>query len=420
MKILQVHKYFTRKRGGGSVTAFFELVKILSEKGNDVSVFSMQDENNNPSPYSRYFSEHFDLNEKMGPFQKIKASFKMIYNYEAKAKIEAMAKEVKPDIAHLHNFYHYLSPSILSPLKKMDIPIVMTLHDYKLVCPAYKLFNKGKVCEKCKGGKYWNCFFSRCIKNSYPKSFLAMDEAYLHKILKSYEKVDIFLAPSIFMKTKCMEFGIPEEKIKIIRNAMDFEGMGKEINYSLKEKNYFLYYGRLSEEKGINDLIRAVSKLDKENALGENELYIVGKGPEEENLKKLSKELDAENKVKFLGFKLGKELMDLIRQARFVAVPSVWYDNSPMVIVEAQLCQKPVIVSDLGGSQESIIDGETGYIFKAGNIEQLAEKINKILALREEERELMGQKGSDNILKLNDSEKIYRETMDVYESLRAE
>lgn len=417
MKILQVHKYFTRKRGGGSVTAFLEMVKALSERGHVVSVFSMQDKNNEPTPYSKYFTEHFDLNKKSGIGEKIKNSIKIIYNFEARNKLEKLIQEEKPEIAHLHNFYHYLSPSIISPLKKHNIPVVMTLHDYKIICPDYKLFNKGTTCEKCKGGKYYNCFFNRCIKESFSKSFLAMIEAYVHRILKSYEKVDIFIAPGLFMKNKCIEFGIPEDKIKVIRNIVNTESLQKEIDYSLKEKNYFLYYGRLSEEKGINDLIQAASKLNEEKMLGENELYIAGKGPEEGKLKKLVAGLGLENKIKFLGFKLGKELLDTIRQSKFVVVPSIWYDNSPMVITESQLSKKPVIVSDLGGSRESIIDGTTGIVFKAGDIEDLAQKIKKILVLPEEERETMGQKGFDNILKINDSEKIYQDMLDIYKSL---
>lgn len=417
MKILQIHKYFTRKRGGGSVTAFFETVKMLSQKGHDVAVFSMKDENNNPTPYSKYFSEHFDLNEKTGFLKKMKMASKVFYNFEAKNKLGKLIQEEKPQIAHLHNFYHYLSPSIISGLKKNNIPMVMTLHDYKIICPNYKLFSWGKICEKCKGGKYYHCLLGRCIKNSFSKSFLGMNEAYLHSILGSYQKIDMFISPSFFMKSKCVEFGIPQEKIKVIRNPIDFNEIKKEMDYSLGEKNYFLYYGRLSEEKGISDLIKSVARLEKEKILQNNELRIVGKGPEEENLKKLSKELNIENKVKFLGFKLGKELADVIRQSKFVVVPSVWYDNSPMVVLESQIAKKPIIVSDLGGTKESTIDGKTGFVFEAGNIFDLSEKIKKTLLLRKEERELMGQNGHENILKLNDNEKIYQETLLVYENL---
>jgi glycosyltransferase involved in cell wall biosynthesis len=417
MKILQVHKYFTRKRGGGSVTAFFELIKMFSQKGHEVVVFSMHDKDNEPSKYSKYFTWHFDLNEKTGIWGKIKRAAKFLYNFEAKRNLEELIKKEKPQIAHLHNIYHYLSPSIIGTLKKHNISVVMTLHAYKEICPNYKLFVKGRVCERCKGGKYYHCFLNKCLKESFSGSFLAMFEAYLHKFLGSYRKVDMFIAPSVFMKSKCIEFGIPEKKIVVIRNPIDINQIEREMNNDLPEKNYFLCYGRISEEKGMAGLIRAVEKLEKEKTLGENELYIVGKGPEEEKLKQLVVELDLEKRVKFLGFKLGKDLFSLVRQAKFVVVPSVWYDNSPMVVLEAQIARKPVVVSDLGGTKESIIENETGFVFKAGSIDDLAEKIKKTLSLEKDERILMGQKGQENILKINDEEKLYREMMNLYESL---
>jgi glycosyltransferase involved in cell wall biosynthesis len=417
MKILQVHKYFTRERGGGSVTAFFELLEIFSQKGHKMVVFSMRDKDNKPSPYAKYFTEHFDLNEKTGIGEKLKRASKFLYNFEAKRKLEELIVAEKPEIAHLHNIYHYLSPSIIDTLKKHHIPIVMTLHAYKEICPNYKLFTQGKICESCKGGKYYHCLMNKCLKDSFSGSFLAMLEAYLHKFLGSYAKVDIFISPSEFVKKKYIEFGIPAEKIIVIRNPIDIAQIKKKIDDNPTEKNFFLYYGRISEEKGIADLICAVAELDKENKLSENELYIVGKGPEEENLKGLVKELKLEKKVKFLGFKSGKELWSLVGQAQFVVVPSIWYDNSPMVVLEAQIAKRPVVVSDLGGTSESIIEGETGFVFEAGNITDLAEKIEKTLNLSEAERFLMGQKGCENISKINDEEQIYQKIIKLYESL---
>ncbi|MFA5961082.1 MAG: glycosyltransferase [Parcubacteria group bacterium] len=417
MRILQVHKYFTRKRGGGSVTAFFELLKMFSQRSHEVIVFSMQDRDNEPSPYAKYFTEHFDLNEKTGLGEKLKRASKFLYNFEAKRKLEELIIAEKPEIAHLHNIYHYLSPAIIDTLKKHNIPIVMTLHAYKEICPNYKLFVKGKLCERCKGGKYYHCLANRCLKDSFSGSFLAMLEAYLHKFLGSYAKVDRFISPSEFVKKKYVEFGVPAEKIVVIRNPIEIGQIKKEMDNSLAEKNFFLYYGRISEEKGIADLIRAVAKLEKEGALGENELRIVGKGSQEQALKKLVKDLELEGKVRFIGFKSGKELIDLVSQAKFIVVPSIWYDNSPMVVTEAQIARRPVIVSDLGGTSESIIAHETGFVFEAGNVDDLAGKIKKTLRLSKAERFSMGQYGYENILKINDEEMLYWEMISLYESL---
>jgi glycosyltransferase involved in cell wall biosynthesis len=419
MKILQVHKYFNRKRGGGSVTALLEIVKLFSKKGHEISIFSMQDENNAHSPFEKYFTSHFDLNEKINLVSRLKQSLKIIYNFEARKKMGELLRDIKPKIVHLHNIYHYLSPSIIGIIKKNKIPIVMTAHDYKIICPNYKLFVRGKICEKCKGGKYYNCVRNRCLKNSLSASLVAAVEAYVHKFLKSYAKIDLFIAPSLFMKNKLVEFGIPEQKIRQISNPIDSDGIKRNISdmNSPGEESYFLYYGRLSEEKGLADLIRATAKLEEDGILGENNLHIVGHGPEEENLKKLTTELGMENKIKFLGFKLGKELLNAICRSKFVVIPSIWYDNSPMVAIESQLCKKPLIVSDLGGTRELILEGETGLVFEAGNTSDLADKIKKMLALTKEERTLMGQRGMENISRINDNEKIYQAVLETYNYL---
>ena len=413
MRILQVHKYYSKKRGGGSVTAFFEIIKILEKNGHTVSVFSMKDSENEKSEYERYFTKHLDFNEKNNVWEKIKMVGKVIFNREAQKKIEKIIQAEKPEIAHLHNFYHYLSPSIIFSLKKNKIPMIMTLHDYKLICPNYKLFSQGKICENCRGGRYYHCFLKKCVKNSYSFSLVAMLEAYLHKFLKTYEKVDLFIASSKFMKEKCVEFGISPEKIKILKNPFDTKNFG----LNKEEENYFLYYGRLSEEKGISDLIKAVAKIHQENFLEKDKLLIVGKGPEEKNLKKLVQKLKMERKISFLGFKQGEDLKKIIASSKFTVLPSVWYDNLPLTILESQLLKKPVIVSDLGGSKELMIENETGFIFQGGNIDDLGEKIKKMLNLNFLEREKMGEKARKNISEVNDEKNLYSQLLKIYKEV---
>lgn len=416
MKILQVHKYFTKKRGGGSVTAFLEMVKMLEKRGHNVSIFSMQDPQNQETIFKKYFSSHFDLNAKAGFWRKIRLAGKMIYNWEAEKKMAELIAAECPEIAHLHNIYHYLTPSIISPLKKKHVPVVMTLHDYKVICPNYKLFNRGKICEKCQGGKYYQCFLNKCLKDSWSASFLAMIEAYVHKILKSYEQVDLFLAPSDFMRKKCLEFGIAPEKIKKIRNLFDFKE-AETIPENTQEKDYFLFFGRISPEKGLINLIQAVKKLVVTGKIGTNHLLIVGKGPQEAKLKNLIKQEDLEDKIILTGFKEGSELKEIILGSKFVVVPSVWHDNAPMVVIESQFYGKPVIISDRGGIKESIIEGQTGLIFPAEDVDALSQKISQLLELTYEKRRIMGQAGKENILKINDEEKLYRELLEIYRKL---
>jgi glycosyltransferase involved in cell wall biosynthesis len=416
MKILQIHKYFTRKRGGGSVTAFFEMVKMLQNRGHQVSVFAMQDPQNEATPFAKYFPSYFDLNAPASFWRKLHLAGKLIYNREAKKKMTELIKAEHPEIAHLHNIYHYLTPSIISPLKKKAIPVVMTLHDYKIICPNYKLFNRGKICEKCQGRRYYQCFLNKCLKDSWSASFLAMLEAYWHKILKSYDQVDLFLAPSDFMRKKCIEFGMAPEKIKKIRYSFDFKEVETTLE-KIEEKNYFLFLGRISPEKGLINLIQAVKKLVADRKMTNNYLLIVGKGPQETELKKLVQQENLKDKVIFAGFKEGVDLKEIIQGSKFVVVPSVWYDNSPLVVIEAQFYGKPVIVSDRGGMKESVIGGQTGLVFPAEDVDALAQKISQLLGLAYEERWAMGQAGKENIRKINNEEKLYQELLETYRKL---
>jgi len=423
MKILQVHKYCSRKRGAGSVTAFFETVGLLKKKGQDVRVFSMKDADNGEEFASENFAPHFDINQPANLWRKICLAGRSIFNFQAQESLEKFLKDFRPDIAHIHNIYHYLTPSIFFTFKKHKIPMVMKLSDYKLICPNYKLFNRGKICQKCQGGKYYHCFFDRCLKNSFSISFVAMLEAYLHRFLRSYEKIDLFLSPSIFMKKKCVQFGIAEERIEILRNTLDQRALLSFDSDELengKEKNYFLYYGRISSEKGLENLIHAVAELKKTNQLGENKLVLVGHGPAQESLEQLVGELGLEQEVDFLGFKPGMssteggELKKIVSRAKFVVLPSLWFDNSPLIISEAQLLGKPVLVSCRGGSGEMLIDQKTGWIFDPAKKGDLVSKLALALQSGEETRRKMGQEGRENILQLNNEDKYYDQLMESY------
>jgi glycosyltransferase involved in cell wall biosynthesis len=414
MKILQVHKYFSKENGGGSVTAFFETIQLLEKNGHEVVVFSMEDEKNEPSESSEFFAEHFDINEVKGLWNKIKLIPKVIWNCEAQEKLEKLLAVEKPDIAHVHNIYHYLTPAILHTLKKYKIPIVFKLSDYKAICPNYKLFINGSVCEKCKGHKYYNCFFNVCLKRSYLASFIGMIEAYVHWIKGSYEKIDYFLAPSEFMKEKCVDFGIEEDRIRILRNVINVENFNLEQEFI--EEDYFLSLGRVSEEKGIDYLILAFKEFVDENPEMKTMLMIIGKGPQRDALKDLVRELGGlDTRVVFPGFIRGEERDDLIRKSKGVVISSVWYDNSPLVISEAQLLGKPVIVSDRGGSQEMILENESGFIYPAQSIEELKKTIVKLLVLSLDKRKEMGIKGRENILKINSEEEYYSKLMEFYQ-----
>jgi glycosyltransferase involved in cell wall biosynthesis len=362
MKILLINKFHFLK--GGSERYLFDLEKLLSEQGHEVVMFSMKSGKNHPSVWEKYFIDEVDL-EKIS----LKNVFKIFYNFDAARKLKQIIRAEKPDIAHLHNIAHQFGPMIINILKKNNIPVVQTLHDSKLVCPAYTASRSGHPCSDCSGSRFYNCARNRCVKKSYAKSLLAMLEAYYEKlILRAYEKVDLFIAPSQYLKNVCLNFGFAKEKIKVIPNFLDIEERLECPNSG----GYLLFVGRLSKEKGAQVLLDAMSLLPLEK------LIIIGDGPEINNLKNQTEELAIEHRVEFFGYQNQIEVKKYLQKTKALVVPSLAWENLPYVILEAMASGKPVIASDLGGIPELVADGENSYLFKAGDAKDLAEKIKKL------------------------------------------
>ena len=402
MKILAVNKFYYIK--GGAESYYFSLNELFRKEGHEIIPFSMKDKKNIQSDFEKYFINNIDYNN-MSFKEKINNTFKIIYSTEARRKIKSIIKDNKPDIAHLHNFQHQMSPSILKPIKKSGIPIMVTVHDLKIICPNYKMLNKKGICEECKGNKYYNCLANSCTKNSRMGSAVNMVESYLHKFLKSYSYIDKFICPSDFYRRKFIEFGIPKEKVIHIPNFVDVQ----EFEPCYEDNDYFVYIGRLSEEKGIKTLINAMKQVKA------SKLAIIGTGPLEEELKNQVKELGLKN-VEFLGFKSGKALEEAVRYSKFTIITSEWYENCPMSVIEAMAYGKAVIGSDLGGIPELIEDCSTGLIYKSGNAKELADKIN-YLVKNPEISKAMGKAGRVRAEKLYDKKIHFKKINEVYKEL---
>ena len=371
LKILMVDKYYFIK--GGAERYYFELKKILEANGHDVIPFSMKHPRNYTTEYNDYFVDNIEFNytsQVKKAANSLKIAGRIIYSLHAKKQIEALIEKIRPDVAHIHMIDHQISPSILHSLKKYDIPVVQTVHQYKLVCPNYRLYNprKNEICEKCLTGNVIHPIFQRCHKNSAFAGSIIAIEALVHKYLKVFQNVDIFHVPSNFMKKKLLEGGIEEDKITKLYYTINLDEYPFTPNY----QDYFVYYGRLAEEKGILTLLTAMKSISESN------LYIVGEGPQKEILESFCRNNSLKN-VKFLGLKNGPELNSIISNSRFVVVPSEWYDNSPLVIYESFSMGKPVIGSDIGGISELIDHGKNGLLFEAGNANDLAESIQMLL-----------------------------------------
>ena len=367
MKILLVNKFHYIK--GGSETYYFSLGDLLEKRGHPILWFSMQDERNLPCAQSEYFVDHVDFNASGHPMKTAEAALHLLYSREAGRKFARLLDDEKPDIVHLNIFQSQLTGSIVEEAYKRHIPMVYTAHDLKSVCPNYLMMHHGKTCEKCLDGHYWHCFANGCMKSSRAKSLLASMESYVYKHRKTYRKIDYVITPSLFYKKELEASGVFGCPIEHVRNFLPagtaYEAGGR--------GSYFLYFGRLSGEKGIRTLIEAFGR-----AQVEEKLYIVGSGPEESALRELVKRLGMEDRILFLGFKTGSELKEIIANALCVCLPSEWYENGPYSILEAQALGRPAIVSDYGGLPELVEDGRTGYIAKAGDVSDLAEKIRKM------------------------------------------
>lgn len=384
MRLLAINNYFYRR--GGAEAIFLDHMTLFEDIGWDAVPFAMQHPENLPSDWSRYFVSEIEYGRESSALTKVKQAAKIIYSREAQQNLNQLLEAAKPDIAHAHNVYHHLSPSIFATLKQHNIPVVMTVHDLKLACPAYKMLVDGHVCEQCKGGRIYNVVANRCIKGSVSLSGLVFVETAVHRMLGLYRnKVDRFVVPSRFYREKLIEWGWPPEQLVYIPNFVETD----HLTPVYEAQDYLLFAGRLAPEKGLKTLITAAAKSGVK-------LVIAGTGPDEAELKALAAELNAP--VVFAGYVTGEKLHRLIGEARALVLPSEWYENAPVSILEAYALGTPVIGARIGGIPEMIREGETGLTAEAGNVDDLAAQLSRMAAMPPAERNRMGLAGREWIL----------------------
>lgn len=397
MKILMVNKFLYPN--GGAEAYMIKLGKYLEEQGHEVQYFGMDHSDRCVSNDSNQYVSIIDLRN-CNKINMIKYLFKTIYSFESKKKICKVLDDFKPDIVHMNNINYQLTPSIIYEIIKHHIPIVQTVHDVQMVCPNHRLYieKTGKICEKCIGGKYLNCIREKCVHGSRAKSVLAAFESYYYHIRNTYNLVNCYICPSKFIANKIQQGGVEKNRILVMYN---FSDKIKEVPQLKISRRYVIYFGRLSVEKGINTLIKVCKELPNIR------FVIAGAGPLEERVKGLSN-------VKFVGFKTGQELQKLISNACLSLYPSEWYENCPLSVIESQALGTPVLGSDLGGTKELIIKGKTGDIFKAGDILELKNSIQRLWEnpqiLETMHKECLKQKS-------NTIDIYYKKLIQVYKSL---
>lgn len=398
MIILQANNFYYLR--GGSERVMFEEQALLERNGHCVSGFSRKHPDNLSCEYLDYYVDLVDI-ESLTSLAKIRQSFRLIRDKEAANKFDIVLKDCKPDIVHAHNIYGGLTTAVLDVAKKRNIPSVITLHDYKLICPSYLMLNRGKVCEDCKGRKFYHCLVNRCHKNSLIASVIYTAESYYNKWLKKWDSVKYYICPSRFLLNKMAENGLPREKLVYIPNFVDPTG----FTPSFEVGDYLLYVGRLSHEKGVFTLLKALKSLGIP-------LRIVGDGPVRQEAEEMVNQQGLKNII-FEGYRSGEELANLFRNAAFLVMPSEWCENAPMTILEAFAYGKPVISSQIGGIPEMIEPNRTGMLFEAGNTDELRECIQTLWS----DKSLVFQMGKGARQKAESEfspEEHYRKLKEVY------
>jgi glycosyltransferase involved in cell wall biosynthesis len=382
MRILYCNKY--NFPFSGTEVYLFDLMNMMRAQGHEVALFSMADPRGEPTAYDQHFVPPIDFKkEDIGLLGRTKLAAHAIYSREARRRLRRVIAEFRPEVAHVRNIYHHLSPSILWELRKQDVPVMYHLNDFKLLCPSYNLVSKGNACEQCRGGKFRHVMTEGCYTGPRGATALLTAEAYIHKWLATYETcVDQFLAPSRFVKTKLMEHGWDADKIEVLPH---FQRWSPGPPRGAAADASILYFGRLSPEKGLTDLLHAMQRLPHIH------LRIAGEGPQRSELEALTKQLSLAN-VEFIGRVGGVVLEDVIAAARFTVLPSRAYETFGKSILESYAWGRAVVASDLGSRRELVQDGQTGLLFRPGDIEHLAEVIS-FLEQRPELATQMGEAG---------------------------
>jgi glycosyltransferase involved in cell wall biosynthesis len=364
-RLLNLNSYHYRR--GGADVVYLDHAALFAAEGWSNAFMAMHHPDNLDSEWSPYFVDELQHGHNYGALEKARMAVKVVYSLEAKRKAQRLVRDFLPDVAHAHNLYHHLSPSVLAALSEAGVPTVMTAHDYKLACPAHEMLLDGKVCERCKGGRYVHCLTNRCIKGSTALSGLVMVESAVHAWMGSYvNHLARIVVPSQFMGRKLVEWGIPERLVHHVPNAVNPAAFAPSADVG----DYFVYFGRLAESKGVRTLVKAAHDAGVK-------LVLVGTGDLEAELARAA---DGD-RLQVLGRRSGNALWDVVARSRAVVLPSEWYENAPMSILEAYALGKPVLAADIGGIPEMILPGQTGWLFPSADVSALAAMLQTVAAM---------------------------------------
>lgn len=368
MRILHVNKFLYRR--GGAEGYMLDVVGLQRERGHTVEVFGMQHPDNDaPLPLQDTFPPYVELEPAPGGLAGVAASARMLWSPSSGRGMAQAIRRFRPDVLHLHNIYHQLSPSVLAAARRAGVPVVMTLHDYKLACPSYQMLDHGRLCDACVTGGTMQAARRRCKGGSLGASTVLSVESTLHRYTHAYSPVGIFVSPSRFLAEVMGRAGVYPERMRVINHFADVSG----TPVATRPGTGFTFAGRLSHEKGVDTLIRAVAQLPDAS------LQVAGDGPERAALERLATEV-APGRVHFHGRLAKPELGELVRASLATVVPSRWNENQPMTILESFGAGVPVVVTRLGGMPELVTDGRDGLVVPHEDPAALADALSRLQA----------------------------------------
>jgi glycosyltransferase involved in cell wall biosynthesis len=368
MRILHVNKFLYRR--GGAEGYMLDVAALQVAAGHQVAFFGMEHPDNPPQRFARHLPAFVRLEPPpAGAARRAAAAARMVWSSSSRRGMDAVVRAFRPDVAHAHNLYHQLSPSVLRPLAEQSVPVVLTLHDYKLACPSYQLLDHGRLCDACLGGRYWRAAARRCKDGSLGSSLLLAVESGIHRLLGAWGSVRSFISPSRFMAETMCRAGVYPDRLELLDHFVD----ARRLAAKATPGGPLVFAGRLAPEKGVDVLIEAMALLGPEARL-----EIAGEGAARPALEALAA-ARAPGRVRFLGRLPKDRLLGLVRGATAVAVPSLWHENQPMAVLESFACGVPVVVTDLGGLPELVEPGRDGEIVPAGDPAGLAAALAGLL-----------------------------------------
>jgi glycosyltransferase involved in cell wall biosynthesis len=408
VRVLQVNKFYDLR--GGTERILFDLGAELRDDGHEVAVFATREESNVETPWREYFAAERNYVDP-SVFDKLGYALSTIYDRKARRSFARILDEFRPDVVHLHNIYHQLSPSILDELRPRSIAAVMTLHDYKLACPVYRLFRDGQVCEECVGTRTpLGVARHACSRGSLSESLLLAAESTAHRWRGSYERsIQRFISPSHFLADMVRRQGIAGAQLEVIANAPRRHTVPAPFDRRDVAPTV-LCATRLSEEKGIHVLLEAARELPMV------QIRIAGEGPQEADLRQIFGEL---SNVHWLGKLDGEELQIERERCWAVAVPSIWYENAPLAAIEAFHSARPVLAADHGGLVEMVEEGQQGWRIAPADVAAWSAALRRLC----EGRELMADMGERAAARARQDysfDRFYRQHLELYQKVMAE